>query len=80
MQMMRERGPVSKCRRFRAYAVALAADGRHRRDPGLCQRRALFLHRHLGSLSDARRSAGRDWQNRIARAATLVTTKYGIPA
>jgi 4-hydroxy-2-oxoglutarate aldolase len=24
-------------------------------------------------------AAGRDWQNRIARAATLVTTKYGIP-
>ncbi len=23
--------------------------------------------------------AGRDWQNRIARASSLVTTKYGIP-
>jgi len=24
-------------------------------------------------------AAGRDWQNRIARAAVLVTVKYGIP-
>ena len=64
---------------FRADAVAVAADGRDGRDFGFrqcCAVRAIAIWEAYRTREE---EAGRDWQNRIARASSLVTTKYGIP-
>ena len=49
---------LSGAGRVGAHAVAVAADGRVRRDSGVRQRRAVFGDRHLGSVPAARRSGG----------------------
>ena len=62
-----------------SHPLAVAPGWRRGRRAGLCQRCPIRDHRYLEAHRTRETEAGWDWQGRVARAARLVTVKYGIP-